>query len=141
MNTATLTIIAWLMLAQAPVSVAAAIFLWQLHSKSRRLDTRNPKPILRLSLVMFVTGAIAAAAALELGIASIFYLLGLIEITQRLGLPTFLAFVVLDYIPVINALYLRWLARDRRGGGGESPSEPADGGLGLPGPDGHEQEG
>lgn len=105
-----LTFIAWALIAEAPASIAAAVFLWVLHGKSRKLDTRNPKPRVRLSLVLSITGTIGALASTFLGVASILYLVQNGDgIVRQLGLAVYLTFPVFGLISIINALYLRWL--------------------------------
>lgn len=103
------TIIAILMVLLAPASVGSAAFLWQIHAESRRLDDRYPKPHIRLSLIMAVTGTFAAAAASLLGVAAGLYLLGNSAASTALSPLILVAFVLLDLIPVVNAAYLKLL--------------------------------
>lgn len=106
---ATITLVAWALVALLPIVTGATWYTWNLHARSRRLDNRSPKPRLRLSLVLATTSTLALACALILVTASVFYLAGRIDLAQRLGSATLLVYVVLLLIPVINAAYLRWL--------------------------------
>lgn len=105
-----LTLIAWALILEAPLSIAAAVFLWLLHGKSRRLDSRVPKPRLRLSLILSITGTLGALASTFLGVSSFLYITeGGDGIVRQLGILVYLTFPVLGLVSIINALYLRWL--------------------------------
>jgi hypothetical protein len=107
-----LTFIAWALVVEAPISIGAAAFLWKLHAKSRHVDTREPKPLLRLSLILSITGTMGAAVSLLLGIAAVLYLVeGGAGIVRQLGLVVNAMFPVLGLVSIINALYLWWLER------------------------------
>lgn len=104
----TLTLVAAiLIIGIAPFSVGAAAFLWSLHAVDRGKDTRNPKPLLRLSFVLAVVGSISAVAGTYLGVVAFLRLLGLVALASALAPITLAAFVLLDLVPIFIALYLR----------------------------------
>lgn len=110
-------IAAWCLIALCPLSVHFSAYLWSLHKKSRILDTRKPKPLIRLSLVMALTGTLGAVGASILALSSVFFLINRPDLSGAL-LPLILAvFVLLDTLPIINAAYLRWLERLPAGDG------------------------
>ncbi len=93
----------------APVSIGAAIFLWQLW----RDDHAAPGEPTGFSLVLAITGTVGAAVSTYLAWASWHYLVGNHELVRALGPLTLAAFWALGAVPILNAAYLRWL---RRGG-------------------------
>lgn len=110
MNDTLVTIVTVIFVGLAPVAAIGAIFLWGLY----RDDVReSPGRRVRLSLIMALTGSIAALAATELAIASAFRIAGYREIVAALTPITLGALVALDFIPLLNAGYLRWI-RGRR---------------------------
>jgi hypothetical protein len=101
------TVVAWLFLALAPLSVGAAAFLWHLHG----LDRFSTGSRSGLSLAFAIVGSVAAAVALYLGLISAFYLAGWAEVVGILGSGVLPAFVILEALPIVLAAYLRWLGR------------------------------
>lgn len=117
-----ITLLGLAFLITAPLSLGACVFTWVLHHDDRRADTRQPKPLIRLSLVMAVTSTLAAAAALFLAIVSGLRL-GLLdfaldrstarEIVSDATFWLLAALELLNLIPIVNAGYLAWIRRDR----------------------------
>lgn len=107
----------------APVAVVAALFLWRLHAEDRSADEREPKPWLRLSLVLALTGTIGAIAAAYFGLAAARRLATGLNLPDWLAPVTVTLFFALELISITNALYLRLLRR-RRGREGRSRPPP-----------------
>lgn len=102
-----MSVVAWLAVVIAPLSAGAALFLWRLHQDDVR--DNGPEPRWRLSLVLALTGTVSAIAAVWLGSVALLMLLEQQDLVRRFGGFTVTALLVLDGIPIVNALYLRWL--------------------------------
>lgn len=106
-------IVARLLVVVAPVSLAASVYLWELHREDRLADRRVPLPRLRLSLVLALMSTIATLVSFYLGTLALMRISGIPtnfrEISLALTPITLLAFVALDLISLLAALYLRWL--------------------------------
>jgi len=109
-----------LIAAMGPVSIGAAIFLWRLHAEDRAVDTRVPVPLLRLSLVLASEATVSAAGAVYLAAAIVLRLLGH-PLPAGLLPVTVTILLALEIVPVLSAVYLRWLRRRRGRNGGVRP--------------------
>jgi len=109
--------------AMGPVSIGAALFLWRLHAEDRAQDTRIPVPALRLSLVLASEATLSALGAVYLAAATALRLLGH-PLPAALLPVTVTILLGLEIVPVLSAVYLRWLRRRRRSNGGRVSPPP-----------------
>lgn len=87
-----------------PTSVGAAAYCWRLH----RVDMHDyPGPRLRFSLVLAITGSLAAIGSALLVLDAV-YTVTRFALLKSLTLPTLcVAVMILDVIPILNAVFLR----------------------------------
>ena len=118
-----ITAITVLIVAMGPLSIGAAIFLWRLHAEDRAMDTRVPVPTLRLSLVLASEATLSAVGAVYLAAATALRLMG--HPLPAVLLPVTVTILLgLEIVPVLSALYLRWLRIRRARNGGKAGPPP-----------------
>jgi len=106
----TLTIL--ILLAAAPASVGAAAFCWRLWwDDFREFPEGGP---IRFSLILALTGSLAAIGAVIFGLIALAVLLEIDGLREFLASWFLVALMTLDVIPIINAGYLRLRRRRRR---------------------------
>lgn len=110
MSGAPLAFVTVLLVVAAVASWAAVVYLWSLYRLDRDL---YPGPRLRLTFVKAATSTMAAAASTQLALAALLRIGGFLDLVATITPVTITAILVLDFIPVISALYLR----SRRGFG------------------------
>lgn len=87
-----------------PGSWGAAIYCWRLWGEDR-ID--YPGASLRFSLILAITSTLAAIGASLLAISALAVLTQMTEL-RLISLPSlYIAVIILDVIPIINAAYLR----------------------------------
>ena len=96
-----------------PASVGATWFMWHLYDEDR--DTATDPSRITLSGVLAGAVTLATVAGVALAIPTLFYLIGIDGAARRLaGQLVLVAIDILLPLPVLIALYLRWLRRGRR---------------------------
>lgn len=87
-----------------PASWGGAIYCWRLYFEDRH---DYPGAKVRFSLVLAITSTLAAIGATLLAVSAL-YVVTRIEQLRLVTLPgLYIAIIILDVIPVLNALYLR----------------------------------
>lgn len=90
-------------MALAPLSVGAAAYVWSLH----REDLRTGGSRVGFSFVLAVTGTMAALVAVLLGLVAFLVIIERTDLARVFNPAVIAALLILDAIPVVNALYLR----------------------------------
>lgn len=97
-------LVAVLLILLCPISIAGARYVWTLHR--RALESPG---LQGFSFVFAITNALSAMGATVLGLVAFFYVGGQEAVASSLWSAVLVAFVVLDSVPIINALYLRYI--------------------------------
>lgn len=88
-----------------PLSWGGAWYCWRLYKE----DTRDyPGDRLRFSLVLAITSTLAAIGSTLLAITALIVVLQVQESLRLIATPSlYIAVMILDVIPIVNAAYLR----------------------------------
>ena|SRR5436190_8291188 len=101
-----------LILLMVPVTIVVALFLWRLYVHDWRRDTRIPRPLLRLSLVLAIEATITAIGSSYLGVATVLVRSGH-PLPADWAPVSVTIILALELPPALSAGYLLWLNKRR----------------------------
>lgn len=107
-----MTLVEMIVVVLVPIAIGGARWLWKLHREVVAADGPDGRPLIRLSLVLAIVGTVAATIGAYFGFVVFLRHAGFPEAAANLAPLTVAGIVVLEVLPTVIALYLRW-ARGR----------------------------